>query len=128
MAKIKPIHKFNGGKGATLCVTCNKIITEGLTEDLYCEEHGGGHKYKYKLQRADGVTHQGDVAYWVEWDKNNRGKKAHKIPKIGRSFVLDFKYGTYAWLTTQVTEIVTKKKNYIKFKTKNSTYELFINF
>jgi hypothetical protein len=34
-----PIHKYNGGRGATLCHTCRKIITVGLTEDLYCDEH-----------------------------------------------------------------------------------------
>ena len=31
-----PIHKFNNGKGATLCGECYVIISEGLTEDLYC--------------------------------------------------------------------------------------------
>lgn len=34
---MKPIHKFNGGLGATLCHKCSVIITTGLTEDLYCE-------------------------------------------------------------------------------------------
>ena len=36
---MKPIHKFNGGLGATLCKICNCIITIGLTNDLYCEKH-----------------------------------------------------------------------------------------
>ena len=35
----KPIHKFNGGKGATLCHKCGVIITEGLTNQLYCKDH-----------------------------------------------------------------------------------------
>ena len=34
---MKPIHKFNGGRGATLCHKCSVIITVGLTDDLYCE-------------------------------------------------------------------------------------------
>jgi hypothetical protein len=34
---MKPIHKFNGGLGATLCHKCSVIISIGLTEDLYCE-------------------------------------------------------------------------------------------
>lgn len=34
---IKPIHKFNNGNGATLCNSCSKIITIGLTNDLYCD-------------------------------------------------------------------------------------------
>ena len=36
---MEPIHKFNSGMGATLCNVCSRIITEGLTDDLYCEEH-----------------------------------------------------------------------------------------
>lgn len=38
MPKLKPIHKFNGGKGATLCHNCHIIIIEGLTKDLYCDK------------------------------------------------------------------------------------------
>ena len=34
---MEPIHKFNNGRGATLCHTCTVIITTGLTKDLYCE-------------------------------------------------------------------------------------------
>lgn len=36
---MKPIHKFNGGIGATLCHRCHVIITTGMTDDLYCEKH-----------------------------------------------------------------------------------------
>ena len=35
---MTPIHKFNNGKGATLCNCCNKIINTGFTEALYCNE------------------------------------------------------------------------------------------
>ena len=35
---MKPIHKLNNGRGATLCRTCSVIISTGLTEDLYCEK------------------------------------------------------------------------------------------
>jgi hypothetical protein len=34
---MKPIHKFNNSRGATLCNSCSVIISIGLTEDLYCE-------------------------------------------------------------------------------------------
>lgn len=34
----KPIHKFNGGKGATLCHECRVIISEGHTQDFFCEK------------------------------------------------------------------------------------------
>lgn len=35
---MKAIHKFNGGRGATLCNCCNVIITEGNTDDLLCDK------------------------------------------------------------------------------------------
>jgi hypothetical protein len=30
------------------------------------------------------------------------------------------------WLTTKVTEILEEREDYVKFKTGNSTYELFL--
>ena len=36
--ELKPIHKFNNGMGATLCNECYIIISEGLTEELFCEK------------------------------------------------------------------------------------------
>ena len=35
---MKPIHKLNGGLGATLCQLCSIIITTGLSQDLYCDK------------------------------------------------------------------------------------------
>ena len=35
---MKPIHKFNNGTGATLCNGCRVIISEDITEDLYCDD------------------------------------------------------------------------------------------
>jgi reverse gyrase len=35
---MNPIHKFNNGRGATLCHLCRTIITVGKpTNDLYCD-------------------------------------------------------------------------------------------
>jgi hypothetical protein len=49
-----------------------------------------------------------------------------KIPaKITRSLILN--PGTnFTWLTTAITEIVVQRPGYIKFQTKNSTYELIV--
>lgn len=35
---MKPIHKFNGGNGATLCHGCRVIISTGMTSDVLCSE------------------------------------------------------------------------------------------
>jgi hypothetical protein len=32
---------------------------------------------------------------------------------------------TFTWQTTPITEIIEQREGYIKFKTKNSNYELF---
>jgi hypothetical protein len=123
----KPIHKFNDGRGATLCNTCRKIITEGLTEDLYCDDCGGD-KTKYVLTRQDGLTKTGKKASWIEWNEDGSGKALHESPAVGRSFVLDINGPfLYAWMTTDVTEIISESDTQIEFKTKNSTYILNIN-
>lgn len=36
---MKPIHKFNNGRGAMLCNKCRNIISTGpATKELYCEK------------------------------------------------------------------------------------------
>ena len=118
-----PIHKFNEGIGATLCIECNKIISEGTTEDLYCDECD----FKYKLIRSDGLQRKGKHLTFVEWNPNSTFKEGHDEPAIGRSVLLDGNRFNYTWMTTTIKEIVQMSENYIKFKTENSTYELFIN-
>jgi hypothetical protein len=44
---MKPIHKLNGGMGATLCNSCRVIISEGLTEELYCKNCLETNSYLY---------------------------------------------------------------------------------
>lgn len=36
--ELKPIHKFNGGDGATICLFCSTIISIGVTEELFCKK------------------------------------------------------------------------------------------
>lgn len=126
MAKKKPIHKFNGGRGATLCHECNKIISEGMIEELYCEEHGGKRSYKYKLIReGDNKEITGNKILWVEWNEDGTYKQHSETPTVGASLVVDPYYGNYRWLTTTVTDILDQGE-YIKFGTKNSVYKLYI--
>ena len=123
-SKIKPIHKFNGGRGATLCHKCNKIISEGMTEDLYCEEHGGKPSYKYKLIRSsDNLIVTGNKILWLEWNENGTYKEHHETPVVGASLVVDPRYGNYTWLTTTMNSF-TEEEGVINFETKNSKYQL----
>ena len=83
---------------------------------------------RYKLIRErDGLTKVGNYADWISWKKDSKFKEKYDKPAIGRSLVIDGRQSmNYTWLTTHVTEILIEEDNYIKFKTKNSTYELYI--
>jgi hypothetical protein len=124
-----PIHKFNGGLGATLCNKCSRMITEGMTDDLYCEEHGGNpiqmDKMYTLIRERDSLTLTGSNIAWVEWNDNGRSKHLHPDVKIGRSLLLNPGI-YYTWMTTTVVEIIEESEDCIKFRTKNSVYELKI--
>jgi hypothetical protein len=53
---MKPIHKLNNGRGATLCHTCSVIITTGLTKDLYCEKCKPKQEQDNKLYSESDMT------------------------------------------------------------------------
>jgi hypothetical protein len=137
---LEPIHKFNGGRGATLCHSCRVIITEGHTDFLYCEECDSvyykakreeeveidyNEETKYRLYRSDRLQKRGHSVMWIEWNENGTFKASHKDPAVGRSLILDGNRFTYTWLTTPVKEILEQKENFISFTTKNSQYKLY---
>jgi hypothetical protein len=83
---------------------------------------------KYKLIRErDKLTKESNIITWVEWNDNSTFKQTHDEPAIGRSLLLDGNIFTFTWCTTTIKEIVEMSENYVKFETKNSMYELFIN-
>ena len=139
MKKIKPIHKLNGGTGATLCNECSVIINTGMTEELFCEKHKkySAHnvtlkevpKAKYTLKRLDdGLTKTAQNVTFVEWNKDDTFHSSHDDVQVGRSIMLDPNNFNYTWLTTAIVEIVKQEDKYIKFQTENSTYELIQHF
>ena len=81
---------------------------------------------KYKLVREnDGLIKTGTRILWVEWDSDGVFNETHPAIAVGRSLLLDPRL-SYTWLTTAVTEILEERDGYIKFRTTNSVYELFI--
>ena len=83
-------------------------------------------KLPYKLVRErDGLTHHARESGWIEFKEDSTFKEKHDEPAIGRSLMLDPHRFTFTWLTTSVTEIVEQRDDYIKFKTRNSNYELW---
>ena len=64
---------------------------------------------------------------WVEWMEGGVGqpaKQLHEEPQVGYSLLMSpFNHG-FTWMTTVITEIIEQEEGYIKFKTRNSVYEL----
>jgi hypothetical protein len=80
----------------------------------------------YKLTReSDGLTKISEEVKWFEWGLDGKFESIHEDPAIGRSLIMSPFNQFFTWQTTPITEIIKQKEGYIKFKTENSTYELF---
>ena len=75
--------------------------------------------------RFDGLTKQSKDIKWLEWNEQGRVREDHNEPAIGRSLLMSPFNDFFTWMTTDVTEIVEEREDYIKFKTRNSNYELW---
>ena len=83
-------------------------------------------EYNWKLVRErDGLTNQSKEVMWLEWNEEGRFKAKHDKPAIGYSLIMSPFNQFFTWQTTSVTEIVEERDDYVKFHTRNSTYELF---
>ncbi len=81
---------------------------------------------KYKLVRErDGLTKTSVGVKWLEFDENGRYKADFEDIAVDRSLLMSPFGPSFTWQCTEVTEILEQRENYIKFKTLNSTYELF---
>ncbi|NND23525.1 MAG: hypothetical protein HKN86_02415 [Acidimicrobiia bacterium] len=90
------------------------------------KEQGIETEFDWKLVRErDGLTKQSKEVMWVEWNEDSTFKSKHDEPVIGRSLIMSPFNQFFTWQTTTITEIVEKREDYVKFKTGNSTYELF---
>lgn len=79
----------------------------------------------WKLVRErDGLTKKSKDIIWLEWNEDGRFKAKHDNIAIGRSLLMSPFNDFFTWQTTDVTEIIEQREDYIKFNTKNSTYEL----
>ena len=82
--------------------------------------------YKYKLLRErDNLLNFGDKVGWIEWKPDGTFGKLHDKPAIGLSCILNPHRISFTWLTTSITEILENQDDYVKFRTRNSNYELW---
>jgi len=109
----------------------NKIpmtLTEDNILKVAVEQGVIENEFNWKLFRErDGLTNQSTDIMWIEWNEDGTLKEKHDTFAIGRSLLMSPFNHFYTWQTTVVTEILasTPDSSYIKFKTENSTYELF---
>jgi hypothetical protein len=101
-----------------------------LTEDnllkIAVEQGVIDNKFNWKLVRErDGLTKQSKDIKWLEWNEQGKVREDHNEPAIGRSLLMSPFNDFFTWMTTDVTEIVEKREDYIKFRTLNSNYELW---
>ena len=107
-----------------------KKIPMTLTEDnvmkIAVEQGVIDDQFKWKLVREnDGLTKKSKEIMWVEWNKEAPHLDRHSEPAVGRSLLMSPFSFSFTWMTTEITEILEQDDNYIKFKTRNSTYELW---
>jgi hypothetical protein len=82
--------------------------------------------FNWKLVRErDGLTKQSRSVIWLEFNDDDTFKEKYDEIAINRSLIMSPLNHYFTWQTTVVTEIVGQREDYIKFKTKNSNYELF---
>ena len=83
-------------------------------------------EFNWKLVRErDGLTNQSKDIKWLEWNEQGKVREDHNEPAIGRSLLMSPFNDFFTWMTTDVTEIMEEREDYIKFKTSNSIYELW---
>ena len=83
-------------------------------------------EFNWKLVRErDGLTNQSKDIKWIEWNEEGRFKAEHKEPAVGRALLMSPFNDFFTWMTTDVTEILENQDDYVKFKTRNSNYELW---
>ena len=89
--------------------------------------YGKQEEHKYKLVRErDQLTKTSVGVKWLEFNEDGRYKADYPDIAVGRSLIMSPFNQFFTWQTTPVTEIVEQREDYIKFKTENSNYELFI--
>jgi hypothetical protein len=108
----------------------NRGIPMTLTEDnllkIAIEQGVIENEFNWKLVREhDGLTKQSKEVMWIEFNDEGRFKSKHDEPAVGRSLMMSPFTFSFTWQTTDITEIVEQRENYIKFNTRNSVYELF---
>jgi len=72
----------------------------------------------------DGLTKRSSKILWIEWNEDGTFKDKHDTPEIDRSLIMSPFNQFFTWQTTTITELIEVTDDLIRFKTRNSEYEL----
>jgi hypothetical protein len=76
----------------------------------------------YKLVREhDGLTKSSNEVTWIDWDEGGNFKQRYDEPAVGRSLLMSPFNQFFTWQTTEITEILETRENFIKFKTRRGS-------
>jgi hypothetical protein len=101
------------------------VLTEDNLLKIAVEQGVIEPTFNWKLVReGDGMSAKSKEILWLEFNEDKTFKAKHEKPEIGRSLIMSPFNAYFTWQTTDITEIVEERDEYIKFKTKNSVYEL----
>jgi len=115
-----------GGTQPKVLLSQNEDVTLSL-DKTFEEIYGKQEEHKYKLVRErDGLTKQSKDIKWLEFDEDGKYKADFQEVAVGRSLIMSPFNDFFTWQTTTIKEIVEEREDYIKFKTENSLYELFV--
>jgi hypothetical protein len=79
----------------------------------------------WELVRShDGLTKRSSKILWIEWNEDGTFKDKHDTPEIERSLIMSPFNQFFTWQTTTITELIEATDDLIRFKTRNSEYEL----
>lgn len=102
------------------------MLTEDNVLKIAFEQGVIENQFNYKLVREhDGLTKKSKDIMWLEWNEEAHCKDRHSEAAVGRSLLMSPFNDAFTWMTTDITEILEQEDNYIKFNTRNSTYELW---
>ena len=102
------------------------VLTEDNILKIAVEQGAIENEFNWKLVRErDGLENQSKEVMWVEWNEEGRFKSKHDKPAVDRSLIMSPFNQFFTWQTTPITEVLEKREYYLKFKTKNSVYELW---
>jgi len=102
------------------------ILDENGVFKIAVEQGVVENEFNWKLVRErDGLINQSKDIKWLEWNEEGRFKAEYKDPAVGRSLIMSPFNQFFTWQTTSITEILENQDDYVKFKTRNSNYELW---